>query len=149
MKKVQIVCVGRIKEKYFTDAIAEYAKRLSRYCDFSVKELPDCADEAGSVDKESLSILDELDGYVILTDIGGQLSTSVEVSDIFEKAFISCPKIQLVIGGSRGVNDGVRRRADKRISFGKMTFPHQLMRVIAAEQIYRAFTISAGTAYHK
>ena len=149
MKKIQLICVGKIKEKFYAEAIAEYSKRLGKFCDFSIKELPDYADGADGVRRESMSIEGELSGYSILTDIKGELITSEDFADIFDRAFISSPKVQIIIGGSAGVTDELRKRADKRVSFGRMTFPHQLMRVIAAEQVYRAMTISARTPYHK
>ena len=149
MKKIQLICVGRLKEKYFADAMGEYAKRLSRFCEFSVKELPDYADGADGAKRESLSIAGEIDGYCILTDINGQLMTSEGFAETLEKAFLSAPKVQIIIGGSHGVTDELKRKADALVSFGRMTYPHQLMRVIAAEQVYRAMSITAGTAYHK
>lgn len=149
MKKIQLICVGKLKEPFYSAAIAEYAKRLGKFCEFSVKELPDYADSGDSVSRESASILGEIDGYSILTDIGGALCSSEDFATMIEKAFITSPKVQIIIGGSRGVSDEVKDRVSKRISFGRMTYPHQLMRVIAAEQIYRAMTISSGTPYHK
>lgn len=149
MKKIQLIAVGKIKEAFYADALAEYSKRLGKFCEFSVRELPDYADGADGVRRESMAILGEISGYSILTDIGGELVTSESFAGILDRAFLTSPKVQIIIGGSAGVSDEVKRRADKRISFGRMTFPHQLMRVIAAEQVYRAMTITAGTPYHK
>lgn len=148
MKKVTVLCVGKIKERYLTDGIAEYAKRLSRYCEFSVAEIPDYAD-ANAVKKESDGLLAKIRGYCILLDLKGKMVTSPELSEIMDKAYLTSPEITFVIGGSEGVDERVRARADERIAFGKVTYPHQLMRLILTEQIYRAFNISANTPYHK
>ena len=148
VKKATILCVGKIKEKYFTDGIAEYAKRLSRFCDFSVVEVPDEPGDA-EVRKESDALLGRLGGYVILLDLGGKELTSPEFATAIDKAYLTAPEITFVIGGSRGVDDRVRTKANMRVSFGKVTYPHQLMRLILTEQIYRAFNILAGTPYHK
>ncbi len=148
VKKATILCVGKIKEKYFTDGIAEYAKRLSRFCDFSIVEIPDEAGDA-EVKKESDSLLTKFRGYVVLLDIGGKELSSPEFADIIDRAYLTAPEITFVIGGSRGVDDRIRARADLRVSFGRVTYPHQLMRLILSEQIYRAFNILAGTPYHK
>lgn len=149
MKKIQFICVGKIKEPFYNAALSEYSKRLGKFCEFSVKELPDYADGADGVRRESALILESMSGYSVLTDISGEVVTSEGFAEMLERAFITSPKVQIIIGGSAGVTDEVRQRADKRVSFGRMTFPHRLMRVIAAEQVYRAMTISAGTPYHK
>lgn len=148
MKKVNLVCVGRIKEKFLADGIAEYAKRLTRFCDFTFTELADVAGE-DEVKKESDAILSKLRGYVIVCDIGGKTLSSPELSAAMENAYLRTPEITFVIGGSEGFDDRVRKKADLRMSFGRVTFPHQLMRLILTEQIYRAFNIAAGTPYHK
>ena len=149
MKKLEILCVGKIKERYINDGIDEYLKRLGRYCSVSVREIPDRQDDGRAADEESKELLSAMSGYVILADIGGALFTSEQLADTIDKAYLTSDKVQFVIGGSRGVTDAVRRGADCRVSFGRMTFPHRLMRLIAAEQLYRAFTITAGTSYHK
>lgn len=148
MKKTTILCVGKIKEKYLTDGIAEYAKRLSRYCEFSVVEIPDEAGDA-EVKKESDALLTRLRGYVILLDLGGKELSSPELAEAVDRAYLTSPEITFVIGGSKGVDERVRAKANLRVSFGKVTYPHQLMRLILAEQIYRAFNILSGTPYHK
>ena len=89
------------------------------------------------------------DRYVILCDIGGKLLTSPELSETMDKAYLSQPEITFIIGGSEGVDERVRSKADLRLSFGRVTFPHQLMRLMLTEQIYRAFMINSGSAYHK
>lgn len=151
MKTVALTCVGKMKEKYYAEAIAEYTKRLSKFCKLDVRELPDSPHE-DAVRRESEAVLGTLGKgeYRILCDIGGELVTSEQLSQIMDKAYGSgCDTVRFIIGGSCGVDDGVRAAADKRISFGRVTYPHRLMRVILLEQIYRAFTISAGTPYHK
>ena len=146
MKKVTIVCVGKIKEKYLRDGIDEYAKRLSRFCSFNIVELPDIP---GEIKKESDAILSKIKGFVIVCDIGGKLITSPELSSAMDKAYLTNSDITFVIGGSDGFDDRVRSSANLSISFGRVTFPHQLMRLMLTEQIYRAFNISENTPYHK
>lgn len=148
MKKATVLCVGKIKEKYLADGITEYAKRLSRFCEFSVVELADEPGEA-EVRLESDAILRRLRGYVVLLDICGKELGSPEFAAAIDRAYLSAPEITFVIGGSCGVDERVRAAANLRVSFGKVTYPHQLMRLILAEQIYRAFNILAGTPYHK
>ena len=151
MKSVCVTCVGKLKERYFADAVAEYAKRLNKYCKLTVNEVDDVA-HADEVRRESDFIQKTFRAgeYRILADVGGELVSSEELSEILEKAFGSGKSsVRFIIGGSCGVDDRIRKSADRRVSFGRMTYPHQLMRVILLEQIYRAFTISAGTPYHK
>ncbi len=155
--KINIVCVGKIKEKYFTDAVAEYAKRLSRFCDFKIIELPEFppksqaeAEVRASVDKESAKILEAVGGHVVLTAINGKNLTSPQLAAYIDgRATSGVSEISFVIGGSNGVSPAVEARADMLLSFGLQTYPHQLMRVILAEQIYRAFTITHNMPYHK
>ena len=149
MRKLELLCVGKIKESYYRDGIAEYLKRLGRFCDASVVEIPDLADDEGAAEKESKALLSRMDGFVILSDLRGKLLTSEELAATLERGYLRAPKVQFVIGGSRGVTDEVRARADAVVAFGRMTFPHRLMRLIAAEQLYRAFTISENVQYHK
>lgn len=146
--KINVVCVGKIKEKYFTDAINEYAKRISRFAEFKVIECAEfpvknqsAAEVLQSVEKEGGKILECVKGYVILTAIDGKMLDSVEISRLMSvKMTEGVSEITFVIGGSNGVSDKVKNRADFKISFGKATYPHQLMRVILSEQIYRAFS---------
>ena len=149
MRKLELLCVGKIKESYYRDGIAEYLKRLGRFCDASVVEIPDLADDVGAAEKESKALLLRMDGFVILSDLRGKLLTSEELAATLERGYLRAPKVQFVLGGSRGVTDEVRARADAVVAFGRMTFPHRLMRLIAAEQLYRAFTISENVQYHK
>lgn len=150
MKKIELLCVGKLKEKYFSDAVSEYQKRLSRYCSFSVTEIPDAGDGPDSVQKESALILQKSDGFKILLDLTGAGVTSEDFAKTVDNAFTrGAEKVVVMIGGSRGVSEAVKKSADKVYSFGAVTYPHQLMRVIAAEQIYRAMCILSGTPYHK
>ncbi len=149
MKKLELLCVGKIKEDYLTAGIAEYIKRLGKFCDVTVTELPDCRDDGRAAATESAAILSRMDGFKILTDLRGKVASSEEFASLIDGAYLHSPKVQVIIGGSRGVTDEVRRAADAVVSFGRMTFPHKLMRLIVAEQVYRAFTITGGTAYHK
>lgn len=148
MKKVNLLCVGKIKEKYLRDGIEEYAKRLSRFCSFSEIQLPDISGE-DEVKRESDDILSKIKGYVILCDIDGKQLSSEQISQTMDKAYLTNSEITFIIGGSRGVDERVKSRADLRLSFGKATLPHQLMRLVLTEQIYRAFNISENTPYHK
>ena len=142
MKRLELLCVGKIKEDYLNAGIAEYVKRLGRYCDVVVTALPDMPDSPTEAEEESKALSARFDGFVILADIGGKAVTSEEFSELIGRAYLTHPKVQFVIGGSRGVTDA-------RVSFGRVTYPHKLMRLIAAEQLYRAFTIAEGLPYHK
>lgn len=158
--KITVVCVGKIKEKFFTMAIDEYRKRLGRYCKLEIIEVadektPDNASE-NMEDKiketEAERILKNIreDSYVITLEINGKMKDSVELSGDMQKLFVNgVSNIVFVIGGSLGLHRSVSVRADEKLSFSKMTFPHQLMRVILLEQIYRAFRIMNGEPYHK
>lgn len=158
--KITILSVGKIKEKFYRDAIAEYQKRLSRYCKLEILEVadektPDQASEGEEYQirkKEGDRLLKAIrdDGYVICLAIEGKMCDSVEFSQKIEKLGINgTGHIYLVIGGSLGLSDEILGRADEKISFSQMTFPHQLMRVILLEQIYRAYRIMNHEPYHK
>ena len=156
MLSVNVVCIGKIKEAFYRDAIEEYAKRLSRFCRFSVIELAEKqltgkndADITIVKEDEGKRIVQAVKGYVIALDMRGEQLTSEQLSAKLSKLTDTTSTVTFVIGGSYGLSDCVLNRADYKLSFGKMTFPHQLMRVIAAEQIYRAFTIAEGSGYHK
>lgn len=148
MKKVNVVCVGKIKEKFISDGIDEYKKRISRFAEPSFVELKDFA-PPDEVRRECDLILPKLQGFVVLLDIDGKTLSSVQLAATLEKAYLTQPVVTFVIGGSEGVDERVRSRADLRLSFGRVTFPHQLMRLMLSEQIYRAFTIIEGLPYHK
>lgn len=158
--KITIVTVGKIKEKYLKDAIAEYSKRLSKYCKLEIIEVADekTPDNASAVveeqirSKEAERILKYIkeDAYVITLEIHGKQLTSEELADKIEKLGVQgTSHIMLIIGGSIGLGEEVLRRSDFALSFSKMTFPHQLMRVILLEQIYRSYRIISGEPYHK
>lgn len=161
MLKINIICIGKIKEKYFTDAVAEYAKRLTAFCKFSVIELneerirsntPNEAQIAEVIEAEGRRILQKIGAsdYVAAMCIEGRLLSSEELSETLDKAALSGKStVDFIIGGSYGLSDEVKKRADLRLSMSKMTFPHQLARVILSEQIYRAFEISTNGKYHK
>ena len=148
MKKVNVVCVGKIKEKFFAGGIEEYKKRVSRFAELNFIEIKDFP-TPDEIKRECDLILTKLQGYVILLDIGGKTLSSEELAEHMERAYLTQPVVTFVIGGSEGVDERVRLRADLRLSFGRVTFPHQLMRLMLSEQIYRAFTITEGLPYHK
>ncbi len=158
--KVSIICVGKIKEKFYRDAIDEYAKRLSKYCKLEIIQVPDekTPDKASAHEesmikaKEAERILSKIkeDAFVFTLEILGEKFTSEGFAQIIQKTAISGKShIVFVIGGSLGLHESVSRRANQAISFSNMTFPHQLMRVILTEQIYRAYRIMNGEPYHK
>ena len=158
--KITVICVGKIKEKFYTQAIMEYSKRLSRYCKLVIVELsdektPENAGEQVNLNikaKEGDRILSAIkdDAYVIALAIEGKMLDSVELSQKIEKLGINgTSNITFVIGGSLGLDKRVLDRADYKLSFSKMTFPHQLMRVVLLEQIYRSYRIMKNEPYHK
>ena len=158
--KITLITVGKIKEKYLKDAISEYSKRLSRYCKLEIIEVadektPDNASqivEDGIRDKEGERILKYVkeDAFVVTLEIKGKLLTSEELADKIETLGIQgTSHIIFIIGGSIGLGNEVLKRSNYALSFSKMTFPHQLIRVFLLEQIYRAFKISNGETYHK
>lgn len=151
--RIKVIGVGKLKEKYLKDAVAEYAKRLSSFGKISSVEVSDERDEnPAALKKEGDAILKQIrDGeYVIVLAIEGKEFDSVEFSEMLDSLGVrGISDIVFVIGGSNGIHDEVLDRADLLLSFSRMTFPHQLMRVILMEQIYRAFKISRGEKYHK
>ena len=159
MVHINIVCVGKIKEQYLKDAINEYSKRLSRYCNLSFTELPDkkIPDKANSsleaqvINVESDDIISHLssDCYNICLDLKGKELSSPEFANKLNNIQQINSTINFVIGGSLGFNDKVRNKCKESICFSKMTFPHQLIRVFLLEQIYRAFKINNNETYHK
>ncbi len=158
--KITLLAVGKVKEKYLRDGIAEYGKRLGKYCRLEIVEVVDerTPDGASAAEEEQIRRTEgerllrgirETD-YVIALAIDGTMLDSVELSDKLEKLGIQGESsVVFVIGGSLGLSEGVLRRADYRLSFSRMTFPHQLMRLILLEQIYRGFRIMRGEPYHK
>ena len=158
--KITLVTVGKIKEKFFEDAIKEYSKRLSRYCKLEVLQVadektPEGASEAVELqikEKEGQRILSLIrdDAYVIALAIEGKMLGSEELAEKIEKLGVGgVSQIVFVIGGSLGQSSQVMKRADYALSFSRMTFPHQLMRVVLLEQIYRSYRIMNHQPYHK
>ncbi len=157
---ITILCIGKLKERYWTEAIAEYSKRLSKYCTLTINELkeekspdnPSPAEESAVKDAEGKSILKQIkrDSYVIALAIKGKeldseaLSEKIRILGIAGKSDLT-----FVIGGSLGLSEEVLSRVDFQLSFSKLTFPHQMMRVILLEQIYRSFKIIRNETYHK
>ena len=153
---INIVCIGKIKEKYILDGIQEFAKRLQAFGKLKIFELKEDGNDSNrsmSIEKESKAILETLEknkGFKILLDIQGKNFSSEEMAAQIEKIGLNGDStINFIIGGSYGVSDEIRKNSDLRLSFSKMTFPHQLMRLILIEQIYRWFSINKNTKYHK
>ncbi len=151
--KINIVCVGKIKEKFFTDAILEYSKRLSRFCTLNIIEV-DEASKISNLDKKSEAegklLLEKCSGVIVALDGKGKELSSPALADFLKQVSLDGKsEISFVIGGSNGLSEEVLKKASLVLSFGKLTFPHQLFRVVLTEQIYRAFTINAGLPYHK
>ena len=160
MQKVTVLCVGKLKEKFYADAVSEYTKRLSRFCKLEIVELPESRlPEAPSPGEISQALAAEAalidarlpkGGAVIAMCIEGrELSSPQLAARLNELAVGGVSQLTFLIGGSVGLDEGVKRRADLRLSMSPMTFPHHLARVMLLEQIYRAYQINAGTKYHK
>ena len=161
MIRINIICIGKIKEKYFTDAIGEYTKRLSAFCKFTITELseekiksnnPNEAQIFEVINAEGKRILQKIGAqdYVIARCIEGKMLSSEELSRTIDSVSISGKStVDFIIGGSYGLSDDVKNRADFKLSMSRMTFPHQMARMILSEQIYRAFEISSNGKYHK
>ncbi|MCX3067831.1 MAG: 23S rRNA (pseudouridine(1915)-N(3))-methyltransferase RlmH [Cetobacterium sp.] len=153
---INIICVGKIKEKYILDGIQEFVKRMQAFGKLKIFELKEDGNDSNrnmSIEKESKSILETLEknkGFKILLDIQGKNLSSEDMASQIEKIGLNGDStINFIIGGSYGVSEDIRKSADLRLSFSKMTFPHQLMRLILIEQIYRWFSIIKNTKYHK
>ena len=157
---IKIVCVGKLKEKYFKDGIAEYVKRMSRFAKVKIVQVPDekAPEKLSPAEMEQVKeikgkrILDKIKDkeYVYVTAIKGKERTSEAFAkELSNLTTYGHSDITFVIGGSLGTSDAVNKRADDLISFGKFTMPHQLMRLVLIEQIYRAFMINSGSPYHK
>ena len=157
---ISIICVGKLKEKYWSDAVAEYSKRLKRFCNLEITELKETRlpDKAGQAEEEQVKesegeeILKKIKDnvYVIALEVQGKkLSSEKLAAKIEDLALDGHSNLAFVIGGSLGLSKAVSRRADYSLSFSDMTFPHQMMRVILLEQIYRSFKINRNETYHK
>lgn len=159
MLNIKIICVGKLKEQYWRDACAEYMKRLGAYCKPEIVEVAEeklpagasAADEKKVIEAEGRSLLDKVSkgDYVIALDIKGKELSSEELASRINEIAFESSSLAFLIGGSLGLSDEVKQRADAKLSFGRITLPHQLARVVALEQIYRAFKINAGETYHK
>ena len=156
--KINIITVGKIKEKYLKDAIDEYKKRLSKFCSLNIIEVNESVAKVEndsnikkSLEEEAQSIISKIRSeYVIVLDIDGKEFSTIEVSEkIKEITLKGVSEISFIIGGSYGLDNSIKKRADFRLSFSKLTFPHQLFRVILLEQIYRVFKIINNEPYHK
>ena len=157
--KITILAVGKIRESFYREAIAEFQKRLSRYVKITIQETVDekTPDHASERENEKIRELEgerllkflQTDAMVIALAIDGTMYDSLQLSEKIQKLGVSGSHIIFVIGGSLGLSDAVLKRADLRLSFSKMTFPHQLMRVILLEQIYRSYRIMNHEPYHK
>lgn len=159
MLTINVICVGKIKETFFKEAINEYSKRLSRYCKLEILELPDEKIPNNPSNKTTLEIKEKecnniithikKDSYVICLDLKGKQLSSEELSKELDNLSLTTSHITFIIGGSLGLTEKLLSICDKSISFSKMTFPHQLIRIFLLEQIYRSFKISNGEVYHK
>ena len=144
MLTVRLICVGNLKEKYWRDAFSEYEKRLSRFCRFETVEIPE-----SEIEREGNEILKKKAGYIAALCKEGKALSSENFAKFIEKKSFDFSKFTFIIGGSTGLSEKVKEVSDIKISFSPMTFPHQLMRVIFSEQLYRAFTILNNVTYHK
>ncbi len=150
---IKILCVGKIKEKYLKDAIIEYRKRISKYTKLEIIEVDDVFEqsilEIKKKEAEHLNKHISTKDYVITLEIEGKLLDSIELSTKISDTLAINPNIIFIIGGSYGLDDSIKKRSNYAISFSKLTFPHQLFRVILLEQIYRSYKILNNESYHK
>lgn len=156
MIKINLICIGDIKEKFTKDAIDEYKKRISRFADLKIIEIKEHVshsnnelDIQNALSKDAEEIVKHMKGFSICLDINGKMLSSVEFSKKIEHTTLTHSEISFVIGASNGLSDTIKQKCNEKLSFSKMTFPHQLMRVIFLEQLYRAFTILNNISYHK
>lgn len=156
MLKINLIVIGDIKEKYLKEAIQEYSKRLSRFCQLKIIELKENVarsnnnlDILNALKKDAEQIKPHLAGHIVCLDVEGKMFTSPEFAEKLQKQTLSTSEISFIIGASNGLHEEIKSLCKERISFSKMTFPHQLMRVIFLEQLYRAFTIINNISYHK
>ena len=156
MIKINLVCVGNLKERFYVDAFNEYLKRLKKFCDIRTTEIEESLlSKSGSFDiekileTEGVKILKSLKGTVIVLDILGKKIDSIGFSTLLNENIKSGNEITFVMGGSHGISKSVKDKAHLKLSFSDMTFPHMLMRIILAEQIYRGFCIINNSPYHK
>lgn len=156
MYKIRLICVGKIKEDYLTQAVNEYCKRISKYANIEIIEVKECkiTDETNqtqinrSLLTEAEAILSNISGTLIVCDSKGKQPDNIELSNII-KNYCDKGTVSIVIGSSHGLDKSVKDKADLLLSMGRLTLPHQLMRVVLVEQIYRSLTIINDTNYHK
>lgn len=150
---IKIICIGKIKEKYFVDAINEYKKRISKYVKLEIIELQDYdnSNKELVLEKEKELILNNLNtkDYIITLEIEGNSLNSMEFADKIDKTLQINSNITFIIGGSYGLSNSIKKLSNYKLSFSKMTFPHQLFRVLLLEQIYRVYRILNNESYHK
>lgn len=158
MLHINILCIGKAKEQFFKDAINEYSKRLSKYCNFTIVELPDkplpnklnSAIQNQIIDFESAQIINKISktSYNIVLDSHGEQFTSEDFANFINNLQQNYSEITFIIGGSLGLSDNLKNMSNKKLSFSKMTFPHQLIRVFLLEQLFRTFKINNNERYH-
>ena len=143
---IKIICVGKIKEKFYRDAIDEYMKRLSKYHKINIIEVID-----SNIKTEATEIMKKIDtkDYIITLEIDGNQLSSEDLSKFIDKTFLNNSNLAFIIGGSNGLDDEIKKLSNYKLSFSKLTFPHQLFRIILLEQIYRSFKILNNETYHK
>ena len=156
MIKINLICMGDIKEKYLREAITEYSKRISRFATLKIIELKEnvsktnnALDIENALKKDAIEISKHIKGYPICLDVQGEMISSEQFAKKIEKTCLNSSEITFIIGASNGIHNEIKEKCKEKISFSKMTFPHQLMRVIFLEQLYRAFTILNNISYHK
>ena len=160
MLAIKLICVGKMREKFYIDAFEEYRKRLGAYCRLECVELaeqrllerPSAGEIAAALEREGAEIAKNIppDAYTVALCVEGQERSSEDLSRLLtERELSGKPKLCFLIGGSFGMSESVKKRADLKLSMSKMTFPHHLARVMLSEQIYRAFKIAEGSRYHK
>lgn len=155
--KIKIVAVGKIKESFYREAVAEYVKRLSRYCTVEIAEIAECLyngepnvkEITRITETEGKAILSKTEGFVTVLDINGTELTSENLSRLISEKKQNHSVFTFVIGGSYGLSEEVKRQSDLRLSFGRITLPHMLCRVVLCEQLYRAECIARNVSYHK
>lgn len=148
MLRIQLICVGKLKERFYIDACDEYFKRLQRYCALERAELP----ETGDLERDGAAVLSRIPAgsFVVALCVEGEAFSSEELAELLsEQTLRGKSRVTFVIGGSDGLSDAVKKAADVRLSMSRMTFPHHLARVMLLEQLYRAESIQAGSRYHK
>ncbi|MBQ9072811.1 MAG: 23S rRNA (pseudouridine(1915)-N(3))-methyltransferase RlmH [Bacilli bacterium] len=150
---IKIICVGKIKEKYFKDAIEEYTKRLSKYTKLEIIEVNDVDNDSIDIilskEKELIEKYIGSRDFVVTLEIEGNMISSEDLATKIDNIFNTNSNITFIIGGSYGLHKDIKSKSNYKLSFSKMTFPHQLFRVILLEQIYRSFKINNNESYHK